>query len=79
VTFASAVDVREAATMCPMERMLVETDAPFLTPVPHRGKPNEPSYVPIVGARIAALRGLDDSAVAEATTFNAALVFKLPG
>jgi len=79
VTFSSAAAVREAATMCPVDRLLVETDAPFLTPVPHRGKTNEPSYVPIVGAQIAALKGLADAAIAQATTSNAAVVFDLHG
>ncbi|MGD0593274.1 MAG: TatD family hydrolase [Acidimicrobiales bacterium] len=79
VTFATASAVREAATMCPLDRLLVETDAPFLTPVPHRGKPNEPSYVPIIGAQIATLKGLDDTAIAQATTSNAAVVFDLHG
>ena len=79
VTFPTATDVREAATMCPSDRMLIETDAPFLTPVPHRGKPNESSYVPLVGAQIAALKGLEAEAVAQATTANAAVVFDLHG
>jgi TatD DNase family protein len=77
VTFSSAAAVREAATMCPVDRLLVETDAPFLTPVPHRGKPNESSYVPLVGAQIAALKGLEDAVIAQATTANAAVVFDL--
>jgi TatD DNase family protein len=77
VTFPSADDVRAAATLCPMDRMLVETDAPFLTPVPHRGKPNEPAYVPLVGSAIAALKGLDAAAVAQATTTNAAVAFNI--
>jgi TatD DNase family protein len=77
VTFTSADEVRAAATMCPIDRMLVETDAPFLTPVPHRGTPNEPSYVPYVGSAIAALKGLDATAVAQATTINAAVAFNI--
>ncbi|MHB1508220.1 MAG: TatD family hydrolase [Acidimicrobiales bacterium] len=79
VTFPSATDVRDAVTVCPIERLLVETDAPFLTPVPHRGKPNEPSYIPVIGAQIAALKGLGEAAVAQATTSNAAVVFGLHG
>ncbi|MGO8876134.1 MAG: TatD family hydrolase [Acidimicrobiales bacterium] len=79
VTFPSATAVREAAAMCPVDRMLVETDAPFLTPVPHRGKSNEPSYVPIIGAQIAGLKGLEEAAIAQATTSNAAVVFDLHG
>lgn len=79
VTFASAADVRGAATMCPLDRLLVETDSPFLTPVPHRGKPNEPCYVPLVGAQIALLKGLEDGVIAQATSANAAVVFDLHG
>jgi TatD DNase family protein len=79
VTFTSAAAVRAAATVCPLDRLLVETDSPFLTPVPNRGKPNEPSYVPIVGAQIAALRGLEVAAVAQASTSNASVVFDLHG
>jgi TatD DNase family protein len=79
VTFTSAAAVRAAAAVCPLDRLLVETDSPFLTPVPHRGKPNEPSYVPLVGAEIAALKGLEDAAVAQASTSNAAVVFDLHG
>jgi TatD DNase family protein len=65
VTFKNATPVREAAERCPLDRLLVETDAPFLAPVPHRGEANEPSYVPLVGETIAALRGLDPAEVAE--------------
>ena len=49
VTFKNAADVREAAARCPLDRLLVETDSPFLAPVPHRGRTNEPSYLPFVG------------------------------
>jgi len=79
VTFTSANELREAARICPMDRMLVETDSPFLTPVPHRGKPNEPAFVTLVGAAIAAIKGMDDASVAQATTANAAVVFDLHG
>ncbi len=79
VTFTSANELREAARICPMDRMLVETDSPFLTPVPHRGKPNEPAFVTLVGAAIAAIKGTDDASVAQATTANAAVVFDLHG
>ncbi len=77
VTFKGAVEVAEAARICPMERMLVETDAPFLAPVPHRGKTNQPAYVPLVGARIAELRGVPVGVVEEQTSANAAAVFGL--
>jgi TatD DNase family protein len=77
VTFTSAGDIQAAATLCPLDRLMVETDSPFLTPVPHRGRPNEPSYVPLVGSRIAELKGLDVAEVAQATTTNAAVVFNI--
>ncbi len=58
ITFKNAADVRAAAARCPLERMLVETDSPFLAPVPHRGQTNEPSYVSFVGKAIAAVKEL---------------------
>ena len=78
VTFASAQDVRDAAAMCPIERILVETDSPYLAPVPHRGQPNRPALVPLVGEAVAAARGMSPAAVAAATWTNAARVFGLP-
>lgn len=75
VTFKNADDVREAARLCPIDRMLVETDSPFLTPVPHRGSPNEPARVPLVGAAIAQVKGLTTSEVATMTTANARAAF----
>jgi TatD DNase family protein len=78
VTFPSAVDVREAARLCPDDRLLVETDAPFLTPVPHRGKPNHPSLVPLVGARVAEVRDQAPEVVAEHSWANATRVYDLP-
>ena len=75
VTFKNASDVREAAELCPMDRLLVETDSPFLTPVPHRGSPNEPSRVPLVGAAIAQVKGVETSLVAEGSTANARALF----
>ena len=77
VTFKNAADVREAARLCPLDRLLVETDSPFLAPVPHRGRPNEPAYVAVVGAAVAALRGLDDVALADSTAGAAQAVFSL--
>jgi TatD DNase family protein len=77
VTFPSAGDIREAVRMCPLDRLLVETDAPYLAPVPHRGKPNRPGLVPVVGAAVAEVRGLAAEAVAEATWANAETVFGL--
>ena len=68
VSFKSADDVRDAARRCPADRMLVETDAPYLAPVPYRGRENEPAYVPAVGAALAATldRTPEDVAVASA-------------
>src|SRR5688572_31648544 len=59
ITFKNADDVRAAAALCPLDRLLVETDAPYLAPVPHRGKPNTPAYLPAVGAGVAAAKGVD--------------------
>jgi TatD DNase family protein len=77
VTFKNAADVREAAALCPMDRLLVETDSPFLAPVPHRGTLNEPSRVPLVGAAIAQVKGVETSQLAEFSTRNARAVFAL--
>jgi TatD DNase family protein len=77
VTFASAAEVQAAATLCPLDRMLVETDSPYLAPVPHRGKPNRPSWVPHVGQYVADLRDIPVAEVAAATTANARRVFPL--
>ncbi len=78
VTFTAADDVRAAAAFCPLDRLLVETDAPYLAPVPHRGRTNEPAHVVLVGAAVAAVKGVDVEDVAAATTANAAAVFRLP-
>ena len=77
VTFKTAVEVREAAELCPIDRLLIETDAPFLTPVPHRGSPNEPARVPLVGAAIATVKGVSRELVAEVSTRNARAMFGL--
>jgi TatD DNase family protein len=75
VTFKNADPVREAAALCPFDRLLVETDTPFLTPVPHRGTLNEPSRVPLVGAAIAQVKAVETRHVAEVSTVNARAVF----
>jgi TatD DNase family protein len=77
VTFKGAEDVRQAAAMAPLDRVLVETDAPFLTPVPHRGKPNSPAYVPLVGAAVARARGVEVAEVEAATWVASEAVFAL--
>ena len=70
VTFRNAEALREVALRVPLDRMLVETDSPYLAPVPHRGKTNEPAYVRHVAEAIAALRGLPLEDLAQATTRN---------
>jgi TatD DNase family protein len=77
VSFKNADDVRAAAAIAPLERVLVETDAPFLAPVPHRGKPNRPAWVVEVGEALAAAMGRPVAEVAAATAANAARVFDL--
>jgi TatD DNase family protein len=77
VTFKSAGEVRAAASLCPPDRMLIETDSPYLAPVPLRGKPNQPAFVPLVGAGVAAARGDPIEAVEMTTWSNAAAVFCL--
>ena len=77
VSFRSADDVRAGAAMCPLERLLVETDSPYLAPVPYRGRPNRPALVPLVGAAVADVRGVPVEVVAEATWANAERVYGL--
>ena len=78
VTFPGAPEVREAAALCPPDRLLVETDSPFLAPVPHRGRPNRPALVPVVGAVVAEVRGVPVEDVSEVTFANSARVHRLP-
>ncbi len=75
VTFKNAESIRAALGEVPLDRLLVETDSPFLAPEPHRGRPNEPALVPLVGERVAATLNLDLSVVRESTTVNASRVF----
>ena len=75
VSFKSAEEVRTAAALAPAERVLVETDSPYLAPVPYRGKPNEPAYVSLVGAALADARGAAVEEIADLTRANAARVF----
>ncbi len=77
VTFPRSDDVRGAAALAPLDRILVETDAPFLAPVPHRGKPNEPAYVALVGAALAQVRGVATSAIEDATWSNGHVAFAI--
>jgi TatD DNase family protein len=78
VTFRNAAALREVAKALPLDRILVETDSPYLAPVPHRGKVNEPAFVRHVAEAVAALRGLSLDALAEATTANFFRLFKIP-
>ncbi len=66
------------AAFVPLDRLLIETDSPYLAPVPHRGKTNNPSYVPFVAQQIAQLKGLSTEQVAHATSENFSRLFKLP-
>ena len=75
VSFKSAEDLRAVAAEVPAERLLVETDSPFLTPVPNRGKPNEPRNVAFVGEAVAVARGATSSEIADLTSANAAAAF----
>jgi TatD DNase family protein len=70
VTFRNAEDLRAIVRDLPLDRLLVETDAPYLAPVPHRGKRNEPAFVTATAAAVAALKGIDPEALAETTTRN---------
>ncbi|MET0421037.1 MAG: TatD family hydrolase, partial [Acidimicrobiia bacterium] len=75
VSFKNADDVRAAAAVTPLDRMLVETDAPYLAPVPHRGQENRPLWVADVGAALAAAVGAPIDIIASATAANAEAVF----
>ncbi len=70
VTFKNATSLREVAAAIPLERMLIETDSPYLAPVPHRGRTNQPGFVKHVAEEIARVRGISAEAVGEATTQN---------
>jgi TatD DNase family protein len=75
VTFPRALELKEVAKMVPPDRLLIETDSPFLAPVPHRGKRNEPAHVARVAEVIAELRGITAEAIAGATSENHARLF----
>ena len=77
VTFKSAKQIKEVAQRVPLERILIETDAPYLAPAPHRGKLNQPAYVKHVAEEIAALRGISTEEAGRCTTENFMRLFKL--
>ncbi len=77
LTFKSADALRETAKKVPLDKVMLETDAPYLTPVPHRGKRNEPSYVPLIGQVLAEVKDLPMEEVAKVTSSNAQRFFQL--
>jgi TatD DNase family protein len=77
ITFSNATDVAAAAALCPLDRLVVETDSPYLAPVPHRGERNRPALVPLVGAAVAAARGVRVEEVAEATWETTSRLYRL--
>ena len=77
VSFKTAADLREVAKRVPMDRMLIETDSPYLAPVPYRGRRNEPSYVPHVAAAIAAVRATDAETIGRVTGHNFFTLFRV--
>lgn len=78
VTFKKATQVAEVASKVPLDRLLVETDGPYLAPIPHRGRTNKPEYIPLIVNKIAELRGTPQSEVAAATVENTERLFALP-
>lgn len=79
LTFRNAAELREVALAVPLDRCLIETDSPYLAPMPHRGKVNQPAWVSHVGAALAQLKGLPLAEVASATSANARTLFSLNG
>lgn len=78
VTFKSAQDIRDAVARCPPDRLLVETDTPYLAPVPHRGETNRPALVPLVGEAVAAVQGRTAAEVAASSWRAATELYRLP-
>jgi TatD DNase family protein len=77
VTYPKAQNIRDAVTMVPLDRMFIETDSPYLAPVPHRGKRNEPAFVPLVAKHIAELRGVSPEEIGRQATENFYKFFRL--
>ncbi|MEP7294720.1 MAG: TatD family hydrolase [Burkholderiales bacterium] len=78
LTFKTAQALRDVAAFVPLDRCLIETDSPYLAPMPYRGKTNSPAYVPFVAQQLATLKGLTVEAIAAATSSNFERLFKLP-
>ena len=78
LTFKTAQALRDVAAFVPLDRCLIETDSPYLAPMPHRGKTNNPSYVPLVAQQMAAIRSLPVETIAAATSANFERLFQLP-
>lgn len=78
VTFKTAQALRDVAAFVPLDRCLIETDSPYLAPMPHRGKTNNPSYVPLVAQQMAVIKGLPVETIAAATSANFERLFRLP-
>jgi TatD DNase family protein len=76
LTFRNAQDLRDVAALVPLDRLLIETDSPYLAPVPYRGKTNQPAYVPFVAAQVAQLKQLPLAEVARATSANFERLFR---
>ncbi|MBV9661076.1 MAG: TatD family hydrolase [Acidimicrobiales bacterium] len=79
VSFKNAGETRAAAALCPPDRLLVETDSPYLAPVPNRGRPNQPAWVPLVGAAVASARGVPVEEIERQSWDNATAAFGLHG
>ena len=78
LTFKNATALRDVARKVSLDYVMLETDAPYLAPVPHRGKRNEPSYVPLIAEVLAQLKSVSVEEIARATTGNARRLFRLP-
>jgi len=78
ITYKGSETQVEAVRKIPLEKLLLETDCPFLTPLPHRGRTNEPAYIPLVARRIAEIKGLAPEDVGRVTTLNALRIFRIP-
>ena len=78
LTFRNADELRQVAREVPLDRCLIETDSPYLAPMPHRGKTNQPAFVALVASRLAEIKGLDLATVAQATSANFEQLFGVP-